>query len=209
MNMILRQQEFRFFCEGTMTQTARRSSIHLTRRSFLAGAAAAPLLAGAATAAELQLDGLYSEPWLFSTSRDLSKDFTEAAKSKKNFVIVWEMRGCGWCKRLHLETFASDNVARYLQDNFAAVQLNLRGKQLVTDFDGEKLSEEDLSLKRNVNSTPTFQFFKPSDARIGQELGRAGFLPAGDLLKLLRYIREKGYEHGKYEEWVRQQKDPS
>ena len=194
-----------------MTHAAKSPSIHLTRRSFLAGAAA-PLLAAAfpaAAAPGLQLDGLYSEPWLFKTSLDLGKDFAESTKSKKNFAIVWEMRGCPWCKRLHMETFSRDDVARYLQDNFNLVQLNLRGARQITDFDGRTLTEEDVSLKHDVNSTPTFQFFKPSDARVGQELGRTGFLKADDLLKLLRYIREKGYEHSKYEEWVQQHKDPS
>lgn len=195
-----------------MTQTRKNPAIRLTRRSFMAGAAA-PLVAAvfpAAAAPGLQLNGLYSEPWLGSTSGDLSTDVAEAAKTKKNFAIVWEMRGCPWCKLLHMETFARDDVAAYLQANYSLVQLNLHGSRQIADFDGEKLSEEDLSLKHGINSTPTFQFFRPSDARAASlELGRANFLKPDDLLKLLHFIREKGYEHGTFEEWARQHKNPA
>jgi thioredoxin-related protein len=151
----------------------------------------------------LDLEGLYREPWLPKTSGSLDTDFAAAAKSGKNFAILWEMRGCPWCKLLHMETFARADIAAYLQENFSLVQLNLRGKQKIAGFGGEKLSQEDLSYKLDVNSTPTFQFFKPSDAAAGQELGRAGYVKPDEFLLLLRFIREKGYEKGSYEEWVK------
>ncbi len=194
-----------------MTHERKSPSLHLSRRSLIA-AAGASLMAIALTgnaAPHLQLDGLYSEPWLLKTSGALSADLAESAKSMKNFAIVWEMRGCPWCKRLHLENFAREDIAHYLQANFNLLQLNLRGKQQLTDFDGEKLTEEELSYKYGINSTPTFQLFKPADAAKGQELGRAGYLAPEDFLTLLRFIHEKGYEKGSYEEWIRSHKDPA
>ena len=119
------------------------------------------------------------------------------------------MRGCAWCKLLHMENFAREDIASYLPANFSLLQLNLRGKRELTDFDGEKLTEEDLSYKLGVNSTPTFQFFRPTDAAAGQELGRAGYLKPEEFLSLLRFIREKGYEKGSYEDWARSHKNPA
>jgi len=49
----------------------------------------------------------------------------------------------------------------------------------------------------------------PADAAKGQELGRAGCLNPEDLLTLLRFIHENGYEKGSYEEWVRGHKNPA
>jgi thioredoxin-related protein len=194
-----------------MTQKHKPPSLHLSRRSLIAGAGASlvavPLAINAAP--QLQLDGLYREPWLLKTSGALSTDYAEAGKSAKNFAILWEMRGCPWCKRLHLENFAREDIANYLQANFNLLQLNLRGAQRLTDFDGEDLTEEALSYKYGINSTPTFQFFRPADAAKGQELGRAGYLEPEDFLSLLRFIHEKGYEKGSYEEWVRSHKTPA
>lgn len=175
-------------------------------------AAGAALLAGPQAAnaiSRLQPDGLYSEPWLVRTSGSLATDFADASKAMKNFAIVWEMRGCPWCKLLHMENFTRPDIAAYLQTNFNLLQLNLRGTRKLTDFDSEKLTEEDLSYKYGINSTPTFQFFRPADAAIGQELGRAGYLKPDQFFALLRFIREKGYESGTFEEWATIHKNPA
>jgi thioredoxin-related protein len=193
-----------------MTQFGKKSPALLSRRTFVAcGASLLGSMAGAYASPKLDLDGLYNEPWIKKASGNLSTDFADAAKSAKNFAVLWEMRGCAWCKLLHMENFARGDIAGYLQANFTLVQLNLRGKREIIDFDGEKLTEEDLSYKSGVNSTPSFQFFRPSDAAAGQELGRAGYLKPDEFLTLLRFIREKGYEQGTYEDWLRSHKNPA
>ncbi|MBI4723705.1 MAG: thioredoxin fold domain-containing protein [Rhodomicrobium sp.] len=194
-----------------MTHTKQISALCLSRRTFIASAGAT-LLAGslpAFAAPQLRLDGLYEESWLVKTTGDLGKDFAAAATSKKNFAIAWEMRGCPWCKRLHMENFARPDIAAYMQDNFALLQLNIRGSRELTDFDGAKLPEESLSLKYNVMSTPAIQFFKPSDAARGRELGRIGYLKPDDFLAMLRFVREKGYEKQSFEDWVKSHKNPA
>ncbi len=193
-----------------MTHIGKKSPALLSRRTFLAaGASFLGGIAGAYASPNLDPGGLYSEPWLTKTSGNLSTDFADATKSAKNFVLLWEMRGCGWCKRLHMENFAQANIAAYLQANFSVIQLDLRGHRELTDFDGAKLTEEGLSYKLDVNSTPTFQFFKPSDAAAHEELARVGYVSPGDFLPMLRFIREKGYEKGSYEDWLKSHKNPA
>ncbi len=192
-----------------MAHTGKESSALLSRRTFLAGGAS--FLGGIASAyalPKLGPDGLYREPWLTKTSGNLGTDFANAAKTGKNFVLLWEMRACGWCKRLHLENFARGDIAAYLQANFSVIQLNLRGKREIADFGGAKLTEEELSYKLGVNATPTFQFFKPSDTAAHEELGRFGYVKPDDFLSMLRFIREKGYESGTYEDWLKSRKNP-
>ncbi len=186
----------------------------LSRRLFLATGTAALLAprlpaAAGAVAPQLRLDGLYDELWLLKPSFDLGKDFAAVTKSGKNFAIMWEMRGCPWCKRLHLENFARANIASYVQDNFGLLQMSLRGQTEVKDFDGEKLTEESLSLKHDVNATPTFQFFKPSDASFGGELGRVGYVEPDNFLLALRFVRERGYETSNFEDWAKSHKAPA
>jgi thioredoxin-related protein len=195
--------------EAAMAYIDKKFSALLSRRTFVAGGAS--FLGGIASAyalPKLDPDGLYREPWLTKTSGNLSVDFAAATKTGKNFVLLWEMRGCGWCKRLHLENFAQAGVAAYLQANFSMIQLNLRGKREIADFDGTKLTEEGLSYKLGVNSTPTFQFFRPSDTAAHEELGRMGYVKPEDFLAMLHFIREKGYEMGSFEDWAKSRKNP-
>lgn len=50
-------------------------------------------------------------------------------------------------------------IVSYIKRNFFVLQLNLRGSGKVTDFDGETLSEKDLTRKHKIFFTPTIQFF--------------------------------------------------
>ena len=193
-----------------MTQRSRNARTPFSRRAVLG--AGASLLAGslaAKAAPRPGFDGLYQEPWFLPTSTNLTTDFAETTKAKKNFAIVWEMRRCPWCARLHLENFARDRLVSYLRDNFNLVQLNIQAPREITDFDGEKLSEEALSYRYGIRSTPTIQFFAPSDAAKGREVGRIGYVESAEMLPLLRFIRERGYENGSFEDWVRTHKNPA
>ncbi len=133
----------------------------LDRRSFLAGAAA--LAAGSRSAsadtAILTDDGIYKQPWFVESFLDLAEDLETARSHGKRFAVVWELRGCPYCKETHLVNFAQPRISDYVKTNFEVLQLNIIGARKVTDFDGEELSEKNLAPKYGVRFTPTFQFF--------------------------------------------------
>ena len=133
------------------------------RRSFLAGAAA--LAAGSrsalADAPILTDDGLYKQPWFVESFLDLARGpRRRRARHGKRFAIMWELRGCPYCKETHLVNFAQPRISDYVKANFEVLQLNIIGSRKVTDFDGEELSREGIwRSKYGVRFTPTFQFF--------------------------------------------------
>jgi thioredoxin-related protein len=180
--------------------------ITYTRRALLAAAAAAAFCIfrpAAATAAQEPSADFHSEPWLLRSFLDLREDFGNAAKAGKNFAILWEMQGCPYCKLLHTVNFKDARISSYIQDNFDVLQLDLLGAREVTDFDGEKLPEKLLAAKYNVKSTPVVQFFPASAARRAQELGRVGYIKPDEFFLMLRFVREKGYEKGPFDEWMK------
>ncbi len=156
-----------------------------------------------------RFDGLYDQPWFLNSSSDLGKDYADTVKAGKTFVITWELRGCPWCKLLHTVNFARPDIAKYAQDNFNIVQLNLAGTKEITGFDGAKVSEEALAQVYGINSSPTLQFFKTSDAARGRELGRIGYIKPDDFFLMMRFVREKGYESGPFEDWAKANRGPA
>src|SRR6185503_8776556 len=136
----------------------------LSRRSFLAGSAAVGFVlpGGARAEAIMTEDGFYREPWFLESFLELADDLTTAAEKKKRLAIMWELRGCPYCKETHLVNFAKPEIASFIQQRFEILQLNIIGAREVTDFDGEKLSEKRLAQKYDVRYTPTFQFFPES-----------------------------------------------
>ncbi len=185
----------------------------LTRRHLLLGAAATGWLGlSGAQAAEpiLTDDGLYKQPWFLESFLDLPEDLEEARKAGKRFVIMWELKGCPYCKETHFVNFARPDINDYIKTNFEVLQLNIIGSRKVTDFDGAQLSEKELAAKYGVRFTPTFQFFAERAAPLKnaapqkREVARApGYLRPDDFLAMFRYVREKAYQDKSFREYLR------
>jgi len=174
-----------------------------SRRAVLAGAAAlCGIHAGGARAeAILTDDGLYRQPWFLESFLELDDDLDGAARQGKRLAVIWELRGCPYCRKTHLVNFAQPEIEAYIREHFEILQLNIIGAREVTDFDGERLSEKQMAAKYGVRVTPTFQFFPERSAGLSQqgprerEAGRAqGYLEPEKFLAMFRFVAERGYE---------------
>lgn len=140
---------------------------------------------------------------------DLRDDLQSSAANGKRLAIMWELRGCPYCRETHLVNFADAGITKYIRDNFEILQLNLVGSRKVTDFDGQELPEKDLAQKYGIRFTPTFQFFPPSTAGLearepmAREVARApGYLKPEHFLAMFRFVRERAYEHGSFRDFL-------
>jgi thioredoxin-related protein len=185
----------------------------ITRRGLLLGAAASGAVAISLARAEgpvLTADGLYKEPWFLESFLNLADDLEDAHKAGKRFAIMWELKGCPYCRETHLVNFAQPRISGYVKTNFEVLQLNIIGSLKVTDFDGAELSEKELAAKYGVRFTPTFQFFPeragPLKALPPQkrEVARLpGYMRPDDFLAMFRYVREKAYESKSFRDFVK------
>ncbi len=175
----------------------------LTRRSLMAGAALAVSSAPwqARAQAVLTDDGLYRQPWFVDSLLDLGDDIDTARAAGKRFAVMWELKGCPYCKDTHLINFARPDIADYVRSNFDILQLNIIGARKVTDFDGEELGEKAFAARYGVRFTPTIQFFpETADGLKGKPAGKrevaraTGYLRPDDFLAMFRYVRGKAYE---------------
>ena len=187
----------------------------MTRRDLLLGAAASGALMIPSARAEgpvLTDDGLYKEPWFLDSFLNLADDLEDARKEGKRFVVMWELKGCPYCRETHFVNFAQARISDYIKSNFAVLQLNIIGSLKVTDFDGEQLSEKALAAKYGVRFTPTFQFFAERAGPLKdlapqkREVARApGYMRPDDFLAMFRFVREKAYEKGSFRDFLKSQ----
>ena len=119
-------------------------------------------------------DGLHIQPWFYDSFLNLSEDMAEAEAEGKRLMVVWEQRGCPYCKRMHEVNLRIPRVVDKLKNNFMVIRLNLWGDREVTDFDGEVLKEKELANKWRVMFTPTLQFFPKTVAEISGQSGMTG-----------------------------------
>ena len=185
----------------------------VTRRNLLVGGVSFGVLGLSRARADepiLTDDGLYKQPWFLESFLDLPDDLEAARKEGKRFVVMWELKGCPYCKETHFVNLAQPRISDYIKANFELLQLNIIGSRKVTDFDGAELAEKDLAAKYGVRFTPTFQFFAERAgplkalAPAKREVARApGYLRPDDFLAMFRYVREKAYESKSFRDFVK------
>jgi len=179
----------------------------LSRRLFLAGSAAGGLglwSAGAPRAdAVMTDDGFYRESWFLESFLELADDLAAARGSRKRLAIMWELRGCPYCRDTHLINFAKPEIANYIKERFDILQLNIVGSREVTDFDGEKLTEKAFAQKYGVRGAPVFQFFPDTIARLAEKAPRErevargqGYIEPQPFLDMFRFVADRAYERG-------------
>ncbi|MFZ2101745.1 MAG: thioredoxin family protein [Oricola sp.] len=152
-----------------------------------------------AAATEMGEDGLHKEDWFSITFRDMAEDIAAAKDEGKRLVIVFEQRGCIYCKAMHEKLLSDPEVSDYIKANFKVVQYNMFGDEEVTDLDGEVLTEKTAARKWGYVFTPTLVFL-PEDAPEGVTTAQAavatmpGAFGKWTFLNMFRWVREKGYE---------------
>jgi thioredoxin-related protein len=164
----------------------------------VAGVLAAALLALPGAAGTIGDDGLHKTAWMRDTFKDMREDLEEANAEGKRLAIIFEQRGCIYCKKMHEEVFPRPDIADYIDENYFVIQLNLHGSVEVTDFDGETLSERQMARKWGILFTPTMMFF-PEEVAEGATAPEAavatmpGAFGAGTVLDMLTWVREERY----------------
>lgn len=192
----------------------------ITRRGFahLALGAGAGLLAGVSgpariAAAEepvLNDDGLYEQPFFLHSFLDLGEDLALAAERGRRFAVMWELKGCPYCRETHFVNFADPQIRDFVAGNFDILQLNLIGAREVVDFDGEAMEERELARRWGVRFTPTIMFFAETPeavaGRPGDEAEVArmpGYFKPPHFLAMFRFVRDKAYEDGDFRSYLK------
>ena len=162
-------------------------------------AAAALAATSWAFAAEVGEDGLHKQSWFKVSFKDVAEDIEDAAAEGKRLAIIFEQRGCIYCRELHEKVLVDPEVSEFIQENFHVVQYNLFGDEEVIDLDGEALPEKKAARKWGVVYTPTIMFL-PDEAPEGGSASEAavmtmpGAFGKWTTLNMFRFVDERGYE---------------
>ncbi len=175
------------------------------------GLAASFPLTSRLRAAEVEVadNGLHVQDWFLQSFLDLSEDLTTAAEQGKSFAIIWEQKGCPYCRELHQVNLTKPKIVDYLKANFDILQLDMWGSRAVTDFDGAELEERDLAKKSQVVFTPTIQFF-PRDLKAIQgnsnrelEVMRMpGYFKPFHFISMFEYVHEGAYADQQFQRYL-------
>lgn len=157
------------------------------------------LLASSAGAVETGDDGLHKQDWFAITFRDVAEDIETAGTEEKRLAMIFEQRGCIYCREVHENVLTDPEVRDFLQANFVIVQYNLYGDEEVLDTDGEELTEKTAARKWGVLFTPTIIFMpEKTEASLDAKQAAVAVMPGafrkGTFLDMFTWVHQKGYE---------------
>jgi thioredoxin-related protein len=156
-------------------------------------------LSGPVMATEVGDDGLHKQAWFAQTFRDIKEDMATAKAEGKRLALIFEQRGCIYCKQVHEQVLTDPDVRDFIKANYMVVQYNLYGDEEVVDLDGETLTEKKAARKWRVTFTPTI-FFMPEESDGKRDVGAStvavmpGAFRKGTFLDMFQWVHKKGYE---------------
>jgi len=157
------------------------------------------IMAAPALSVEMGDDGLHKPDWFSLTFKDVGEDLEAAREEGKRLVLIFEQRGCVYCRKMHEVVLADPEVRDYIKAHYKVVQYNLYGDEEVTDLDGDVLTEKKAARKWGVVFTPTV-IFLPEAAPEGGNVAEAAVsvMPGGfgkmTTLHMYEWVVAKGYE---------------
>lgn len=144
-------------------------------------------------------DGLHKQDWFSITFRDVGEDIAAANAEGKRLVLIFEQRGCIYCRKVHEELLSDPKIRDYIKANYKVVQYNMYGDEEVTDLDGGKLTEKSAARKWGIMFTPTI-LFMPEKPGTGVNTKQAavavmpGAFHKGTFIDMFTWVRQKLYE---------------
>lgn len=170
------------------------------------------LRVGNANAVEINDDGLHVQDWFLDSFMEIADEQSELNDQNKHLAVMFEQRGCPYCREMHEVNLAIPEISTYIQKHFGVLQINIRGSKNVTDLDGTELPEKDFARKWRVNFTPSIVFLRQGDvADIPLKLAEAarmpGYLKPFHFLSMFEFVAEKHYEKQVFQRFLQDKFD--
>ncbi|MCP4315696.1 MAG: thioredoxin fold domain-containing protein [Hyphomicrobiales bacterium] len=159
-------------------------------------------------------DGMHKPEWFLQSFLDLGEDHAEAADEGKGLVVIFEQKGCPYCRELHRVNLRDPEIVGYIQDRFNVLQFDLNGSREVTDFDGEAMEERALARRWSVIFTPTVMFLPhdaaATDGKTGLQLSAMtvpGYFKPFHFASLFEYVADGHHKSEHFQKFLNARAD--
>ena len=118
--------------------------------------------------------------------KDYTPGLARAKKDNKNVFLYFHAQWCTYCTKLKKTTFRDPKVLAFLAENFVSISVD-------TD------RNQSLSRQWRVKGLPTMWFLTPDGKQISS---LPGYVGAGQMLQVLKFIHTKSYDTMSFQEFV-------
>ena len=139
----------------------------------------------------------------------IGDDLQAATDKGKRFAIIWELRGCPYCKDTHLVNFAKPEIENYIKERSTSCSSTSSARAKSPTSMARSCPRSGWRRNTAFASRPRFSF---SRARRGscqkkprdREVTRAqGYLEPRHFLAMFRFVAERAYEKGTLHDFLK------
>lgn len=131
----------------------------------------------------------------------------KAQDEKKNIMINFYTKWCGYCKKMDKYTFADEAVKKILMESFVPVKVDGTSKKKL-NLGGKKITEKELTSQYRIAAFPSTLFLKPIGQRIPWVYNPVrGYLGADVFVDVLNYLKDDLYKEITFKEYLVGKKD--
>ena len=137
---------------------------------------------------------------------DLQEELDIAAEeNKKGVFIMFSDKDCPWCAKMKATVMNQVAVQDYYREHFRVLTIDIRGDAMITDFQGNEVSEKDFAFKQHrVRATPVVMFFDTSGNKLTRFTGIVR--DAKEFLWLGEYVVNGEYQKVNFTKYKRERK---
>jgi thioredoxin-related protein len=126
----------------------------------------------------------------------------KAQEEKKNIMINFYTKLCGFCRKMDRYTFADEEVKKILLESYVPIKVDGGSKAKLT-LGTQTITERDLTLKYKVFAFPNTLFLKPTGEKIPWVYNPIrGYLGADIFLDVLNYLKDDLYKKTTFKEYL-------
>ncbi len=130
--------------------------------------------------------------WFKQSFLDIADDADEAGAAGKHVLLFFSLEECPYCARMLEESFRPAPQARYLQQHFDAIAINVRGDREVAFNDEITVSEKQLADILKVRGTPAILFLNAENRTVARI---DGYRAPERFREVLDYVASGAYEN--------------
>jgi thioredoxin-related protein len=128
----------------------------------------------------------------------IDQALTKAQETGKKILVDVYAPWCGFCRRMHAETFSDPSVSKYIAENYVATRVDGDSDRQY-NFMGRSFTGTQLAGQLGAQGFPTTVFLFST----GQYLTPlSGFVPSEMFVPVLQYISTDAFESQSFEEFT-------
>ncbi len=135
---------------------------------------------------------------------EIADDVDEASEQGKHVLLFFQLNNCPYCDHMLAEAFDAEPLSSYIQQNFDAIAINVRGDRDIAFNEEVSATEKELSEILKVRVTPAILFLDENN----KPVVRVNGYRAPERFRLvLEYVATKSYQTIKLADYMQAKLD--